>query len=90
MAVPIEIEGGHVVAALNTSGYSGRLTPEELVQNRLRDLQASAAQIALMMNRYPTLLHSTGYPRAAAQIAPPAKPSGKVSRTKKVVRKKSH
>jgi IclR family pca regulon transcriptional regulator len=68
LAVPIEIEGGHVVAALNTSGYSGRLTPEELIQNRLRDLQASAAQIAMMMNRYPTLLHSTGYPRATPHI----------------------
>jgi IclR family transcriptional regulator, pca regulon regulatory protein len=90
LAVPIEIEGGHIVAALNTSGYSGRLTPDELIQNRLRDLQASAAQIATMMNRYPTLLHSTGYPRAPAQLETRSKVSGKRAGTKKTAKKKSH
>jgi IclR family pca regulon transcriptional regulator len=89
LAVPIEVEGGHVVAALNTSGYSGRLTPDELIKNRLRDLQASAAQIAMMMNRYPTLLHSTGYPRATSPFESGDKPTRAAPVAKKTAKKKT-
>lgn len=68
LAVPIEAPRGHVIAALNTSGYSGRLTEEALIQERLTDLQASAAQIASILNRYPALLHSISAPAGPGRI----------------------
>jgi IclR family pca regulon transcriptional regulator len=53
--VPIRGANGTTAAALNTSGYSGMVTPDLLVQQRLPDLQATAARIAVAMARYPIL-----------------------------------
>jgi IclR family pca regulon transcriptional regulator len=55
LAVPIRGANGTTAAALNTSGYSGMVTPDLLVQQRLPDLQATAARIAVAMSRYPIL-----------------------------------
>jgi IclR family pca regulon transcriptional regulator len=58
LAVPITDPAGRVVAAVNTSGYSGKLTVDQLVDRRLNDLQIAAARIGQVFARYPVLLHS--------------------------------
>jgi IclR family pca regulon transcriptional regulator len=58
LSVPIIMPGGRVIAALNTSGYSGQITPAEMIRQRLPELRASAIRIAETMARSPVLLHS--------------------------------
>lgn len=55
LAVPVRAPDGTTVAALNTSGYTGMVTPEQLVEERLPDLQQAASHIAYQLTRYPTL-----------------------------------
>lgn len=55
LAVPILNEDGRVVAAVNSSGYSGILSPEALVAERLAELRAVAKSITLQLGRFPTL-----------------------------------
>lgn len=55
LAVPIRDPNGKTIAALNTSGYTGMVTPEQLVENRLPALQEAASHIAHQITRYPTL-----------------------------------
>ncbi|MCB1332917.1 MAG: helix-turn-helix domain-containing protein [Roseivivax sp.] len=55
MAVPIRDQDGTTVAALNTSGYTGIVTPETLIAERLPALQRAASHIAFQLTRYPTL-----------------------------------
>jgi IclR family pca regulon transcriptional regulator len=55
LAVPVRDPGGVVVAALNTSGYTGMVTPELLVKERLPALREAASHIAYQLTRYPTL-----------------------------------
>jgi IclR family pca regulon transcriptional regulator len=55
LAVPIRGTGGKTIAALNTSGYTGLVTPEKLVKERLQALRASAAQLAQSIARYPAM-----------------------------------
>lgn len=55
LAVPIRGAAGRPVAALNSSGYSGIVTAEELVANRLAALQESAERLAQTLQRYPVL-----------------------------------
>lgn len=55
IAVPIVNEAGRVVAALNSSGYSGLITPETLVTERLAELRVVAKSIANQIRRFPTL-----------------------------------
>lgn len=55
LAVPIRDPDGATIAALNTSGYTGMVTPEILVKERLPALQEAASHIAHQMTRYPTL-----------------------------------
>lgn len=55
LAVPIRCAEGHVVAALNSSGYSGMVTPDEMVANRLADLRAAASRIGAAAARVPAL-----------------------------------
>lgn len=55
LAVPIRDPEGVTVAALNTSGYTGMVTPEQLVEERLPALQEAASHIALKWARFPTL-----------------------------------
>ena len=65
LAVPVRTSAGEVVAAVNTSGYSGRVTPEDLVRDRLGPLRACAGRIAAILDRHPTLLHALGGGSAA-------------------------
>jgi IclR family pca regulon transcriptional regulator len=47
-----------VVAAVNTSGYSGKLPINQLIDGRLNDLRIAATRIGQVFARYPVLLHS--------------------------------
>lgn len=60
IAVPIRDASGRTVAALNSSGYTGMVTPESLVAERLPTLQAIASRMAHAMSRYPVLLSIIG------------------------------
>jgi IclR family transcriptional regulator, pca regulon regulatory protein len=55
IAVPIRGASGRQIAALNSSGYTGILTPKELVEKRLQELRISAARLAETISRYPVL-----------------------------------
>jgi len=58
LAVPIKDSSGRVVAAVNTSGYSPRLKPEDLLEQRMAEMQIAAARISGLLMRFPALLHS--------------------------------
>jgi IclR family transcriptional regulator, pca regulon regulatory protein len=47
--------GGRTIAALNTSGYTGLVTPESLVRDRLPALREAASHIAHEIRRFPVL-----------------------------------
>ncbi|WP_435258294.1 IclR family transcriptional regulator domain-containing protein [Thioclava sp. FR2] len=55
LAVPIRSADGRVVAALNSSGYTGMVTPDDLVAARLGDLRAAAARLSAAASRIPAL-----------------------------------
>ncbi len=55
LAVPVRDPDGHTIASLNSSGYTGMVTPEQLVCERLPDLRVTASHIAHQMGRYPIL-----------------------------------
>ncbi|MGV3553563.1 IclR family transcriptional regulator domain-containing protein [Rhizobium sp.] len=55
LAVPIRDIEGRTIAALNTSGYTGKVTPETLVTERLPALREAASNIAHEIARYPIL-----------------------------------
>lgn len=55
LAVPVRDADGRAIAALNTSGYTGIVTPETLVSERLPTLRETASHIAHQLSRYPTL-----------------------------------
>lgn len=55
LAVPIRSPAGTVVAALNSSGYTGRLDIATMIADRLPDLRESAARISQALARYPHL-----------------------------------
>jgi IclR family pca regulon transcriptional regulator len=55
LAVPVRGASGRTIAALNSSGYSGLVTAEDLVKGRLQELRTSAARIAQTLSRYPVL-----------------------------------
>ncbi|WP_445679635.1 IclR family transcriptional regulator domain-containing protein [Radicibacter daui] len=55
IAVPVRDAEGNTVAALNSSGYTGMVTPEALVEERLPELRITASRIAHHMMRYPLL-----------------------------------
>jgi len=60
IAVPIRDSAGNTVAALNSSGYTGLLTPDLLISQRLPELQTAASRIAHSMASYPVLLSILG------------------------------
>jgi IclR family transcriptional regulator, pca regulon regulatory protein len=60
LAVPIRGPDGRTVAALNSSGYTGMVTPELLVAERLPMLRTTASRIGHMIQRYPILLSVMG------------------------------
>ena len=55
LAVPIRNSEGRTVAALNSSGYTGVVTPEILIAERLPELRAAASHITQEMARFPVL-----------------------------------
>ena len=55
LAVPIRGSSGRTIAALNSSGYTGLLTADELVEKRLLELRMSAGRIAQTLSRYPVI-----------------------------------
>lgn len=55
LAVPVRDADGQTVAALNTSGYTGLVTPDQLVADRLPALREAAAHIGHQLTRYPML-----------------------------------
>lgn len=55
LAVPIRDPEGNTIAALNTSGYTGMVTPDKLIEDRLPALRQAASHIAHHLTRYPTL-----------------------------------
>lgn len=55
IAVPICGASGRTIAALNSSGYSGLVTAEELVEKRLQELRQSAIRLGNTLARYPVL-----------------------------------
>jgi IclR family transcriptional regulator, pca regulon regulatory protein len=62
VAVPIVDAGGAVIAAINCSASSGRISREELVATRLPLLRETAALIAGELRQYPALVHSVTSP----------------------------
>jgi IclR family pca regulon transcriptional regulator len=86
IAAPIRDPDGAVVAAINSSGYTGILTRKAMIEERLPRLRASAAALTQMLRRYPTLLHSLRpiWPQMAASTGEDAasrpKPDAKASR----------
>jgi IclR family pca regulon transcriptional regulator len=55
LAVPIRDTAGRTIAALNTSGYTGLVTPASLVRDRLPALREAASHIAHEIRRFPVL-----------------------------------
>lgn len=66
LAVPVHITGKGSLAALNTSGYSGHVTPETLVAERLEMLRHTASNIAHILMRSPTLCNALLAPAGMA------------------------
>jgi IclR family pca regulon transcriptional regulator len=58
LAVPVRSPDGDTVAALNTSGYSGRVNAGSLVSERLEYLRSSAKRVWRVLDAHPTLLRS--------------------------------
>lgn len=55
LAVPIRNSEGRVTAAINSSGYSGLVSPEQMVSDRLGDLRIAASRISAAAARTPAL-----------------------------------
>ena len=55
LAVPIRSADGRTIAALNSSGYTGMVTPEQLIEERLPRLRIVASTIAHSISQYPAL-----------------------------------
>ncbi|WP_099865554.1 IclR family transcriptional regulator domain-containing protein [Pararhizobium haloflavum] len=58
LSVPVRDRLGRTVAAINSSGYTGRLTIDEIVARRLDGLRTAAARIGRTLDSYPPLLNS--------------------------------
>lgn len=55
LAVPIRDSEGRTIAALNSSGYTGMVTPESLIAERLPALREAASHISHEISRFPVL-----------------------------------
>lgn len=62
LAVPVFDQSGHVVAALNSSGHSRRITKAKLVRERCAMLQEISRQISVDLRRVPALSLSAYLP----------------------------
>ena len=58
LSVPIFNSEGSIVAALNTSTYSGERTAATLIKERLEYLQVTSSRITVLIGRHPALHHS--------------------------------
>ena len=58
LAVPIRDQAGRVVAALNSSGYSGRVKIKEMIAERLSELQETASRLSQTLAHHPALARS--------------------------------
>jgi len=58
LATPIRGPDGRMVAALNSSGYTGRLSIDTMIAERLDALRESSQRVSETLSRYPTLAHS--------------------------------
>lgn len=58
IAVPVKDTTGRVVCSINSSGYTPRLTPDELVEQRLPELRLAANRLSQLFARFPALVHS--------------------------------
>lgn len=58
LAVPVRRADDQVVAAVNCSGYSGRVTDAMLVAERLEELRLAALRIGRVLDSHPALAHS--------------------------------
>ncbi|AEQ50134.1 IclR family transcriptional regulator [Pelagibacterium halotolerans] len=56
IAVPVFDSEGRAVAAINTSGYSGRLSAEALIEERLSLLLQASRNITAKLSQYPVLV----------------------------------
>jgi IclR family pca regulon transcriptional regulator len=65
LAIPVRGPDGTVIASLNTSGYTGRITPRRLIDERLPALRAAAARIEGRLVQYPALATSALAPRGS-------------------------
>lgn len=55
LAVPVRGASGVTIAALNSSGYTGMVTVEELVSERLTELQSIASSLEASIRRDPVM-----------------------------------
>lgn len=55
LAVPIRNADGRITAAVNSSGYSGLVSADQMVAERLQDLRAAASRISAASARAPAL-----------------------------------
>ena len=55
LAVPIRNNEGKTIAALNTSGYTGHVVPDILIEQRLTEMRATASRISRTFARYPVM-----------------------------------
>lgn len=58
LAVPVRNDQHKIVAALNCSAYTGRVSSAELIDQRLEELRESSFKVAQILQRHPALLHS--------------------------------
>jgi IclR family pca regulon transcriptional regulator len=58
VAVPVFADGGEILAAINCSTATTRISRNEMIQTRLPLLQQAAKRIELELRRYPILAHS--------------------------------
>ena len=58
LSVPILDAKGDVIAALNTSAYTGQSSADELVSTRLREMKKSSLALSQIFNSHPLLLKS--------------------------------
>jgi IclR family pca regulon transcriptional regulator len=58
VAVPILGPDGEILAAINCSTATSRITEEDMIEARLPQLRNAARKIEAELNRYPILIHS--------------------------------
>jgi IclR family pca regulon transcriptional regulator len=58
LAVPVRDTTGRIVAAINTSGYTPKLDPKELLETRLGEMRIASGRTSQLFSRFPALLHS--------------------------------